>query len=437
MDKNTVKEKVRAAIAARAEEIIAIGEDIFHHPELGYKEERTAAVVEKHFAALGLPYRSGLALTGVKAYLEGSAPGPTVAILGELDAVVCPAHPAADPKTGAAHACGHNAQVAAMLGVAMGLVDAGVMEHLAGRVAFIAVPAEEFVELEYRQRLREEGKIRFFGGKQELIACGELDDIDLALMVHSTPEVPERKVFINEGSNGFLGKTVRYVGREAHAGWAPHEGVNALNAALLGLMGIHAQRETFRDQDHIRVHPIITKGGDLVNIVPSDVRLELYVRGRNIEAIADANTKVNRALKAGALAVGAEVEIEEIPGYLPLINDPALAELFTANMAGLIGAENITWGGFMYGSTDMGDITQLLPGLHPSIGGFSGKAHARDFTVSDPTMAYVIPAQAMAMTVVDLLWDGAEKARQIKEAYQAPLTTTGYLQLWNQFMGEK
>src|SRR4030065_2897658 len=126
---------------------------------------------------------------------------------------------------------------------------------------------------------------------------------------------PAKKVLIGAPHNAVLAKFIRYQGKESHAGGAPHFGINALNAAMLGMIGIHAQRETFRDEDCIRVHPIITRGGDLVNVVPADVRIETFVRGRRGEAVQDANKKVNRALQAGAMAIGAEGEITDLPGY--------------------------------------------------------------------------------------------------------------------------
>ena len=130
-------------------------------PELGFKEEQTAHRVCDSFAALGLQYERELALTGVKARLKGRQSGPTVALMGELDALIVPDHPRADPTTGAAHACGHNAQIAGMVGAAYGLVAAGVSEELAGEIAFFAVPAEEYVEIDYRLGL--------VGGRQDRI----------------------------------------------------------------------------------------------------------------------------------------------------------------------------------------------------------------------------------------------------------------------------
>ena len=312
MTKDELKRRICDAIDKRGEEIIALGEDIFAHPELGYKEFRTSAKVEEKFKALGLKYESGIAITGLKARLKGKARGATLCVMGELDSVLCPGHPHADPLTGAAHSCGHNAQAAAMVGVGMGLVDTGAMQYLGGDIVLVAVPAEEYVEIEYRSKLRKEGKIQFLGGKQQFIVEGGLDDVDLAMMVHAIT-MDSHKMTVGGTNNGFVGKFIRYKGKEAHAGGAPHAGVNALNAAMLGLMGIHAQRETLKDDDTIRIHPIITKGGDLVNIIPADVRMETYVRGKRMPAIIDAAKKVDRALKAGAMAVGAEVEIETLP----------------------------------------------------------------------------------------------------------------------------
>ena len=116
-------------------------------------------------------------------------------------------------------------------------------------------------------------------------------------------------------------KQIRFLGRAAHAGGAPQRGINALNAAMIAMNAIAAQRETFWEKDTIRIHPIITKGGDAVSVVPAEVTMETFVRGGSLEAIVDANRKVDRCLRAGAMAVGAEVEIHTIPGYLPQRND--------------------------------------------------------------------------------------------------------------------
>src|SRR5215211_2927950 len=147
MSREELKQRVAAEVDRRQDEIIAVAERIWKHPELGFKEFGTAELVGEEFDRLRLQSRHGLAITGVKAIAEGGQPGPTVAIIGELDSILVADHPSADPTTGAAHCCGHNAQIANMLGAAIGLVGAGVLPELAGRLAFMAVPAEEYVEI--------------------------------------------------------------------------------------------------------------------------------------------------------------------------------------------------------------------------------------------------------------------------------------------------
>jgi len=429
LDKKTLKHQACAAIQANAEEIITLGETILREPELGFKETKTAEKVAAALQRHAIPYTTGHAITGVKGRLKGGQPRRTVAVLGELDAVTCYEHPLADPLTGAAHACGHFAQIAAMVGCGIGLAESGVVNHLAGNVVLFAVPAEEYVEMEYRNRLRSEGKITYLGGKPELIRRGDFDDVDMAMMIHlNTDGQTRRTIKVGGTSNGFIGKMARFIGQEAHAAGAPHQGVNALNAALLAIMAVHAQRETFRDEDYVRFHPIITKGGDLVNVIPSDVRMESYVRGRTLEAILDANKKVDRALKAGADAIGATVEITDLAGYLPLINDPAMSSLFAANAETRLGPESVERLDHQAGSTDMGDLAHIMPVIHPWVGGVSGQAHTRDFKVVDQEMAYIVSAQIMAMTVIDLLADGAATAEEILAAFQPQMTKNAYLQ---------
>lgn len=431
MTKEELKRRCLAAIDENKERIIAIGDDIFSHPELGFKEERTSALVRDTLDSLHIPHQDRLALTGVKGILTGGEPGPRVMVMGELDAVVCPLHPQADPNTGAAHSCGHNSQIASMLGAAMGL--APLARELGGDVVFAAVPAEEYVELEYRQRLRQEGKIHFIGGKQEFIRQGVLDDVDMGMMIHSHAGVGDRHFLMECDSSGFIGKLIRFTGKEAHAGARPFDGINALNAACLALLAINSQRETFREKDRIRIHPIMTKGGDLVNIVPADVRLETYVRGTNLRGILDASEKVNRCLQGCAYAIGATVDIQELPGYLPLIQDKTISGLFARNGEALLGQGSNIYGQELMGATDAGDISSVMPFIHVSTGGYLGDAHSKDFTICDKEMAYVMPAKAMALTVIDLLYGHAAQAREIKAGFTPKLTRESYLELWEQF----
>jgi len=428
MTKNELKQRVYQAIDKRSEEIVGLGEQIRKNPELGFKEVKTARLVEETFGKLGLSAKSGLAMTGVRAEAAGRAgDGPTFALLGELDALVVTGHPVADPQTGAAHACGHNAQVAGLLGAAMGLLDSKAFDHLAGRVVFFAVPAEEYGDIEWRVTQARAGKLEFLGGKPELLRLGHFDDVDLSMMIHMTSRTEDGKTGVPVSNNGCIVKTIKYVGRASHAGGAPHQGINALYAAQIALTAINALRETFRDEDTIRVHPIITHGGSQVNVIPGEVRLETYVRGRSVEAILDANKKVDRAFRAGALAMGAKVEIETLPGYMPMSCDPTMTRLYRDIAASLVGAEHYREIGHRTGSTDMGDLSMVMPILHPYMGGATGSGHGADYQIVDQKLAYLGIAKALASMVVDLMADGASGAREVLKAARPPMTREQYL----------
>jgi amidohydrolase len=424
-----IKAAVRQAIDAQRDDIIGVAQQIFAAPELGFKEVRTGRLVADRFAAMGLQCEEGLALTGVKAVLQGGGgPGPTVAVLGELDSLLCWEHPDRNPDTGAVHACGHNAQIASMLGVGMGLLRSGALDQLAGRVVLMAVPAEEFIEIEERLQFKQQGKVEFLSGKSELVRLGAFDDVDMAMMTHAN-STPNEGVFGVAGTtNGMIAKFVRYIGLAAHAGGAPHKGINALYAAQIALTGINALRETFRDEDHVRVHPIITRGGDVVSAIPADVRMETFVRGATAEAIESANKKVDRALKAGALAMGAKLELVTIPGYLPMQQDPTMTRIFRANAEEIAGGrEKVVTVGHRGGSTDMGDLGLIKPVLHPWATGAAGAGHGADYRLVDLDLAVMNPARAMAMTVVDLLVDGAQGAREVLDNYTPRFTRDSYL----------
>ncbi|GAA0250284.1 amidohydrolase [Haladaptatus pallidirubidus] len=424
-DTQTQKEAVCTAIDDHRDDIIELAKAVEEEPELGYKEHATTDKVTAAFETMGLEIERDLAITGARAStdLETSADEFTIAVLGELDALVNWEHPKADPETGACHACGHHAQLANLIGTAYGLSSTGILDRLHGTVEFIAVPAEEYLDLEYRRSLVNDGKIEFLGGKQELIKRGYFDHVDCAAMIHADADTPEREILTRSSTNGFIGKFVTYRGRSSHAGAAPEEGVNALNAAMLGMNAVHAQRETFADEENVRVHPILTKGGEGVNVVPADVRMESYTRAKSIQAVNGANDSVNRALESGAMAVGADISIEDYPGYLPFQTDKTMIEIYETNAVDELGSDAIdTHNPHTTGSTDMGDITQIIPGIHPMIGGFEGTPHTPEFQAVDDEMAYIIPAKLTACMIVDLLANSKtkEKIRQQKEQKYSP-----------------
>ena len=427
MTPQELKAAVQSEIDRHGEEAVRVAKEVLATPEPGFRERKTSEIVARELRRLGIPYEDGIAITGLKGMLDGGTPGPTVAVIGELDSLIVPGHPHANRATGAAHACGHNCQIGMMLAVAAGLKAAGVMNSLAGRVALLAVPAEEYIEIGYRDDLRQEGRLEFLAGKAEFIRLGALDDVDMAMMTHTSATPVDAKFAVQASNNGMVAKRIRFTGVAAHAGAAPHAGVNALNAAMIAMSAIHAQRETYRDGDTVRIHPIITRGGDAVSSVPADVHMETFVRGRTVEAFLSASRKVDRALRAGAMSVGGSVQITTLPGYLPLANDAAMLELFRANAAALVGEERVATVGHRTGSTDMGDVSQIMPVIHPYVVAASGRAHGVDYVVEDYELAVIAAAKAMAMTVVDLLAQDARQARDITGRYRAPMSRRKYL----------
>ena len=428
VSREELKRRACEAVDKNRDKIIAFGESVFAEPELGFKEFKTSAKVKKAFEEMGVAYTDGHAITGVIAPFKGKESKLKVALMGELDAVVCPGHRCADPVTGAAHSCGHHVQIASIIGCGLALKESGIMDELSGDIVLMGVPAEEGVELEYRAGLIKEGKLHFLGGKQEFIYEGVFDDIDMMIMQHTMVDENVKATAGGAVGKGFIAKYIRYIGKEAHAGGAPHLGINALNAAQIGLMAINAQRETFQDKDSVRVHPIITKGGDLVNVVPADVRMETFCRGNNEPAILDASKKVDRALKAGADAVGAQVEIIDLPGYMLPYEHLPLKELVTENLEALVGKENVGPGvGY---TTDANDVAHIVPTVHACIAGAAGVGHSSNYEIEDKDNAYIVATKMMLMSCIDLLADGAERGLKIKESWKAPYTKEQYLKEW-------
>ncbi|MBQ7120057.1 MAG: amidohydrolase [Oscillospiraceae bacterium] len=392
---------------------------IWKNPETGYKEVKTSKYLAEQFEKLGykLTYADGI--TGFYTVIDTGREGPEVLVLGELDSIICPAHPEADPVTGAVHSCGHNAQCAALLGVAAALTDEKVLSNLSGRIRLCAVPAEELLEIEYRSRLMKEGKIKYFGGKPEFLHRGYFDGVDIAFMVHTSGNYASAK-----GAVGCMAKKIIYKGTAAHAGGSPWAGKNALYAANCGLNAVNAIRETFKESDIIRVHPIITHGGDMVNAIPETVTLESYVRGASFDAIVTENKKVNRAFVGGALSVGTNIEIVDFPGYAPLSNDDNMIALASDAAALVIPEENFTANNSIgSGSTDMGDLSSIMPVIHPYAGGAIGKSHGNDYQIADPDRACVKNAKWQVAMLKLLLENGGERAKKIIAEYEPPFAS--------------
>ena len=424
MDK--LKKQICKCIDEHQDMIMGIADEIWNNPERGYREHKTAALVKKVFQELNLPFKDKLAVTGCRAELDTGRDGLTIAVLGELDALCLPSHPDSDTETGAAHVCGHNFQIATMLGVAVALTQSEIKDHLVGKIIFIAVPAEESLAPDERETLMRDGKIKFVGGKQEMIRLGVFDDVDAAIMVHSGNDY-----HCPASYNGFVMKEIVFRGKAVHAGLCPEAGVNALNAANIALNAINAQRDTFRDEDTVRVHGIISNGGSAVNIVPDNIEMEIMIRAKNISAIKDADIKVDRAVCAGAMAMGAGVEIETLPGYMPLRSNKILEGIYEKNLQSIHPEAILRNSGHRPSSTDMGDLSCVIPTLHAYSNGIEGKFHSCEFRVADPVKACIEPAKILAMSVIDLM-----SMEKIESSYDF-MTKKDYLENLESFSNKK
>ena len=412
-------------------ELIACSKAAYLCPEVGFSEYKTSRLINNLLNGLGLKVEKGLAKTGMKTVIEFDNAGPRVAVLCELDAIRVPSHPGADKNTGAAHACGHHAQIGTLLGVAKALMKEEIRSFLHGSVALIGTPAEEFVDISQRLELKRSGQISFLSGKQEMIKTGVFDDIDLAMLVHTSSGNGTASLHIGGTSNAHIAHHVKFVGRSAHAGGSPEKGVNALQAAMLAINAINTQRETLQEEDVARIHGIIVKGGNAVSAIPDEVIYEGRVRSVDMDRLKQINDQVLRCYRAGALGIGANVEIESIPGYLPMKNDVGLQNIFRNNAESLVGLRSVRRSPdheSLGGSTDMGDLSNLIPSIHPYSISAVGTGHGSDYLINNYDYATVIPAQVMVGTIIDLLSDDAQRANDIQRKFQPKFTKDQYIQ---------
>lgn len=403
---------------------------IWAHPEVGYKEWKTSSYLEEQFLKLGYSLTKPSDIPGFTAEWDSGVPGPTVAVLGELDALMCATHPDADPVTKAVHACGHLVQVSAMLGIAATLAKWN--PQLCGKVRFIAVPAEETIDLEFRNELVKKGVIQYMAGKIEFLRRGLFDGVDMAMMMHADTRNDVLFKFI-DGCDGCITKHFEYKGVAAHAGGAPHKGVNALYAASLGLDACNSLRETFQEKDFVRYHPIITQAGVAANAIPDRALLDTYVRAATFEAMKETNVKINRALAASAAALGANVTVNDKPGNLPFKSDTVMTARLRTIITDIFGEGVIADAGWDTQSSDVGDLSSLMPVIQHLCMGASGTQHGDDYFIADRQKAVYNPATVMLCLIFDLLDNNGLLAQKVIREYK-PLyqTKEAYFEAINQ-----
>ena len=217
--------------------------------------------------------------------------------------------------------------------------------------------------------------------------------------------------------NGFTSKNVTFIGRSAHAAADPENGINALYMANTALTALNAMRETFSDNDGVRVHPIITKGGTVVNAIPEEVRIECQCRAKKMETVLEVSEKFDRAMAAGAYAFGGQAVISTQPGYLPYRPVPELDQTAIQVAEDILGKGKWHQGEHNYGSTDLGDLNEVIPGIQVFVNYMEGVHHAADYKIADRKIYETSPL-FLAVMACRLLDDGGALARKVKEAHQ-------------------
>ena len=412
-------------------EMINLSEEIFKNPELGFKEFETNKLICEKLEKYKINYINDIAITGIKATIDSKKEGPHIALLCGLDSVPSTEHKYLGKRDNCAHSCGHYAQVGMMVGTFLALKESNTIDELGGKVSFIATPAEEYCDFDYRENLVKENKLSYISGKQEMIKLNTFKDIDLVLSAHAMPPGTGHFAEVNSSLNGFLGKKITFRGVSAHAGLNPSDGVNALNAANVALNAIAYLRETFKEEDAIRVHYVISDGGASVNSVPDKVTIDMYIRAKTLDAIIDVNKKVDRTFRGGALAIGAEVEITNTGGYLPLTQDESLTQAVKDNMLKFMDKDKIISDCHSFASGDIGDLSYLLPTVQIGVSGFAGRVHGNDFRTEDTHIAYELPINYFTETVKDLLKDNGKRTKEILSNYKQRLTFDQYIKLLN------
>ena len=369
-----LKQSASRKVDSKAQELRLLSNEIWENPELNFEEHNAHKVLTDFLDKEGFTVERSY--TGIETAFKATfgSGRPNVCVICEYDAL---------PEIG--HACGHN--LIAEAGVAAGLGLKAALESTnapKGTIIIMGTPAEEGG-----------------GGKIKLIENGAFKEIDFAMMVH-----PYTENLLMGGANGIAQRTVTYTGKAAHAAAFPWEGVNALDAAVLAYTSISALRQQMKPT--WRVHGIITNGGAKPNIIPEKSSMEYYIRAPNMSELNRLIEKVVECFKSAATATGCQVEIAE-PGqtYFNIKHNTILAEHFLLNVSDL-GASDFIREKEVGGSTDMGNVSHVVPSIHPCYAiGSSEMNHTREFTAvantPDAHRATLTAAKAMAHTCIDVL----------------------------------
>ena len=389
------KDRLRAEIEKRAEVLLDASHQIHGRPELNHDEHFAHDLLAGILEDEGLPVERRAHGLETAFVARAGTSGPTIAVLCEYDAL-----------PGIGHACGHN--IIGTAGLGAGLAAAALAEELGGRVVIMGTPAEEGG-----------------GGKILMARDGAFEGIDAAMMVH-----PAGLDLISMNAIAVQELTVTYTGKAAHAAAFPHMGRNALDAMVLGYNNIAALRQHIRPDE--RIHGVFLEAGDKPNIVPKHARAQWMVRSPSIRSLQPLRERVIACLEAGATAAGCEIGVEwQDYAYADMLDNPIMVDLYTENAAALGRTlHDPRQRPGVVGSTDMGNVSYLVPSIHPMIAAAPPNAiiHTPEFTehaiAGTGDQAVLDGAMAMAWTVADL-WLRPGAIDQAREAFEAALDRAG------------
>ncbi len=365
--------------------LIKLGRELWENGEPGFYENNTEKILIQRFTAEGFKIEKFGDFPGFAATIDGDYKSKPIALISDMDALPNPG--SGDGKY--IHSCGHHVQMTALAGAA-----ALIMENnpaLLEKISFIAVPAEEYIDFEKREKLKEEGKITYLSGKLELIGRGVFNYPEYVISMHSAAF--DKPMYISSvlKMSGFRVMNFTFKGRSSHGGVSPHLGINAQNAASLFLQACAFLRESFNEDDHIRIHPVLRlPENQSVNLIPDHAFVETYVRGSSREAVDQTVLKLQNAAEGCGKAIGAEVEIKTTPGYEPFKADSLLHSLLreTAEDEDIPFIEET----YSSASTDVGNVSRIKPTIMLGLPGSNGKFHNPDFRITDEHAAYEFPA---------------------------------------------
>ncbi len=378
-------------------EMELLEKQLFLTPELGFKEQNTQEILKQFFKDHGITNIEDYGINGFSITIgEGK---PSIGLIAELDALVVNNHPTAKEPDYAAHACGHHLQCVIMAYVAKKLIQ---LPQLSGCVKVFFVAAEEYVDLDYRKSLVDNGQIQFLSGKKNLLQLGVFDDIEVILSCHTMGATEHPTMELNASLSGFVYKKYQFQGNSAHAAVAPHLGINALNAQVLTQNAIALLRETFQEKDMVRVHLMTTLGGQSVNAVPSLTVLEGYIRGITFDVLSLTEKKVDQAATHCAQALGGNCIIETTKGYYPLEQSRALSQVLRPHMEVCVG-ESIIDEQKSFAAGDVGDLSLFKPTIQFGFSGCKGTVHGDDFMMHNSLEALVYPLYVLCNSVMDML----------------------------------